>query len=188
MPAYPNASLPLAVADGMNYLVRVLNEPQSGRAVRIDSLRLYRSWQRLGRVLLHIVLPLGVGSLIYILWRTPMLRVFRWSDALGIATGVFRLRHLFAPYGKILPAWALFNLPAALWMYAMAAWFELALLGSDRRYRWIWLSIALCLGVGSELGQLCHVVPGTFDGKDVAFYLAGWIAAIICTPKKEISC
>ncbi len=149
---------------------------------------LHVSWQRLGRVLLHIVLPLGVGSLIYILWRTPTLRVFKWSDALGIASGVFRLRHFFAPCRQILPAWALFNLPAALWMYAMAAWFELALLGRDRRYRWIWLSIALCLGVGSELGQLCQVLPGTFDGKDVAFYLAGWIAAIICTPKKELSC
>lgn len=82
---------------------------------------LHVSWQRLGRVLLHIVLPLGVGSLIYILWRTPTLRVFKWSDALGIASGVFRLRHFFAPYRQILPAWALFNLPAALWMYAMAA-------------------------------------------------------------------
>jgi hypothetical protein len=131
---------------------------------------------------------LGIGSLIYILWRTPTLRVFRWFDALGISSGVFRLRHLFAPYRKILPAWALFSLPAALWMYAMAAWFQMALLRSDRRYRWIWLSIALSLGVGSELGQLCHVVPGTFDREDVVFYLAGWSAAIICTPKKEISC
>jgi len=68
----------------------------------------------------------------------------------------------------------------------MVAWFQMALSGSDRLIRWIWLSIALTLGVGSELGQLCRLVPGTFDGRDVAFYLAGWIAAIVCTPKKEI--
>jgi hypothetical protein len=150
--------------------------------------RLHRSCRRLCRVLLHIILPLGVGSLIYILWRTPTLRVFRWFDTLGVAPEVFRLRRFFAPYRAILPAWALFSLPAALWMYAMVAWFQMALLRSDRRCRWIWLFIALSLGVGSELGQLCHVVPGRFDGEDVAFYVAGWIAAIFCTPKTEISC
>jgi len=45
---------------------------------------LHTSCRRLGRVLLHIILRLGIGSLIYILWRTPTLRVFRWFDTLGI--------------------------------------------------------------------------------------------------------
>jgi hypothetical protein len=148
--------------------------------------RLHNSLRRVGRVFLHIVLPLAVGSLIYILWRAPTLRVFRWFDTLGIASWIFRLRQFFAPYRAVVPRWVLFSLPAALWMYAMVAWFQTALLGSDRRFRWIWFSIALGLGVGSELGQLCRVVPGTFDGKDVAFYLAGWVAAILYTPKEEI--
>lgn len=147
---------------------------------------LHTSCRRLGRVLLHIILRLGIGSLIYILWRTPTLRVFRWFDTLGITWWILRLRQFFAPCRAFVPAWALFSLPVALWMYAMVAWFQMALSGSDRLIRWIWLSIALTLGVGSELGQLCRLVPGTFDGRDVAFYLAGWIAAIVCTPKKEI--
>ena len=145
------------------------------------------SWQSLGRVLLHIVLPLSVGSPIYILWRSPTLRIFRWLDTVGVSPGVFRLRQFSAPYRAIVPSWILFSLPAALWMYAMVAWFQMALLQCDKRTRWIWLSIALTLGVGSEFGQLCRVVPGTFDGKDVAFYPAGWIAAIVCTPKKGLS-
>ena len=162
----------------MIYIVQGYDSQPSMLASDQRRERLHTSCRRLGRVSLHIVLPLGVGSLIYILWRSPTLRVFRWFDTLGIASWIFRLRQLFAPYRAVVPA--------ALWMYAMVAWFQMALLQSDKRTRWIWLGIALTLGVGSELGQLCRVVPGTFDGKDVAFYLAGWIAAIVCTPKKEI--
>jgi len=189
-PLFPHsrrrARLSLAIRDAMIYIVQGCDFQPSMLANGPRWERLHRSWRRISRVVLHIILPLGVGSLIYILWRTPTLRVFRWFDTLGLGSEIFRLRQSFAPYRAVVPRWVLFSLPAALWMYAMAAWFQMALSRSDRRTRWIWLSIALSLGVGSELGQLWRVVPGTFDGRDVAFYLAGWIAAIVCTPKREI--
>lgn len=140
------------------------------------------------RILLHIILPLGIGSLIYVLWRVQTLRVFVWFDALGVSPEVLHVRQWFKHYGETLPAWVLFSLPASLWMYSMVAWFQMALLQSDVRCRATWHSIALSLGVGTELGQLWGVVPGTFDLKDVAFYVAGWTAAILCTSEKEIPC
>ena len=189
-PLFPHSGrrsrLSLAICDAMIYIVQGCDFQPSMLANDQRREQLHRSCRRICRVVLHIILPLGAGSLIYILWRTPTLRVFRWFDTLGLASRIFRLRQFFAPYRAVVPRWVLFSLPAALWMYAMVAWFQMALLRSDRRTRWIWLSIALSLGVGSELGQLCRAVPGTFDGKDVAFYLAGWIAAILYTPKKEI--
>ena len=64
---------------------------------------------RIGRVLIHIVLPVAFGSIVYILWRAPTLRVFRWIEALGLLNAVLQLRHWSRPATAILPTWFLFR-------------------------------------------------------------------------------
>lgn len=150
--------------------------------------KLRKLWGHLGRVFLHIILPLGIGILIYIFWRSPTLKIFVWLDVAGLSSEILRTRQWVYPYGEVLPKWIIFSLPAALWMYAMVSWFQMALLPSDRQSRWIWLSAAFILGVGSEVGQLFQTIPGIFDSSDVTLYIIGWMMAIFSASQKEAFC
>jgi len=71
-------------------------------------------------------------------------------------------------------------------MYAMVSWFGATWKGASSAWSCLWMLVALVVGVGSELGQLAGVVPGTFDTIDVVFYLLGWSAAFIRVMKRDI--
>lgn len=131
------------------------------------------------RYLLHGVLPVVAGAAIYVLFRSPRLRVFDWLQAAGLGGAVPAARAWARPAVDVLPEWLLFSAPDGLWIYGLTACLALVWRGEPGRARRLWLCLPILLGGGGELGQLAGLVPGVFDPADLLLSLAAWGAAIL---------
>ncbi|HSU14625.1 hypothetical protein [Longimicrobium sp.] len=120
------------------------------------------------------MLPIALGSAVYLLWRSPRLRVFRWMEAASLDGALASARAVVA--GIRLPGWMLFSLPDALWVYAFVACMALIWRGKPVRQAAFWIALGPALSLGSELAQLAGIVPGTFDPAD--FWLGALASAI----------
>jgi len=108
-----------------------------------------------------VALPIVFGAAIYIWFRDSNILVFRLFDALGIS-----LPDRLDPGSLANPIFC--SLPDGLWVFAFASWMRL-IWGRH----WFWCNLPVSLATGSEIGQLFHLVPGTFDVLDVLFYSIG---------------
>ena len=98
------------------------------------------------------VLTLIIGGLIYILFRTDSLVMFKWFAALSLDKPIEYLRDSTLTVKNHLPDWFLFSLPDGLWIFSYITF---------------------------ELGQLFNIVPGTFDAIDLIFYIAGAVFPLV---------
>jgi hypothetical protein len=123
--------------------------------------------------LLHVILPVAVGTAIYLGWRDQDMWVNCWVDAIG-AKGLI-IRPDFP-----LPGWVKNSLPDGCWVYAYTSWMLLIW----RRVN-LWVVTGVVLAVGGELGQLKVVglVPGTYDNIDMACYLGGFLLSWVMYAK-----
>jgi hypothetical protein len=137
-----------------------------------------KSWNALPAVL-HVIVPLILGALIYVLWRKDTLLVFDWLRACRLEQPTATLRQLAKPLGETLPRWVLFSLPDGLWVYATVSCMLLIWRRSSGIAATIWVLMGPFLGIASELGQLFRVVPGQFDIKDMFLYFAGSVTAVV---------
>lgn len=130
---------------------------------------------------MHVVLPFVAGTTIYTLWRSSRLFVFEWYKAFGLSGWISQMRRLALPYRHDLPSWFLYSLPDALWVYSFTAALALIWAGQGRCLNRLgWLLIPSVLALGGEVGQLLHVVPGTFDWSDViAYVVAGAVGSLL---------
>jgi hypothetical protein len=131
------------------------------------------------RYALHVAVPVILGAAIYVLFRSPRLRVFQWLDAMGLGTTVPAARVWARPLADRLPEWLLFSAPDGLWVYGLTACLALVWRGEPGRARWAWLCVGLALGAGGELGQWMGLVPGVFDPADLLLCVAAWGAALV---------
>lgn len=117
----------------------------------------------------HGVLPVCIGGLIYVGWRTETLAVFSWLHAIGVDSTAFRS----VANAVELPRTLLYCLPGGLWAYSFS--WSLAMLwgDSESKVRKLWLAVPWIAAVSSELGQLVQVLPGTFDLLDLVAYVGG---------------
>jgi len=114
-----------------------------------------------------VLLPIAIGIAIYVGWRTTSLLIFNWMAFLGIPHDVFRP-------AVNLPPTILYSLPDGCWVLAGTSWM---LLIWQRFHPWIFVFAALA--IGGEFGQAVHLVPGTFEWTDIAFYLGGFVLASV---------
>lgn len=120
----------------------------------------------------HVVTPLVLGSLIYVLFRHESLLVFDWLERLGVDDHAQALRACCSQWK--LPDWVAYSVPDGLWCWAATAWLWMIW----KRIN-CWTLTPLALAWGSEIGQLAHLVPGTFDLADLFSYSLGGLAAPI---------
>jgi hypothetical protein len=111
------------------------------------------------------ILLLVIGSAIYAVWRSRSLLMFQWFDAAGIAPLIDRIRAYFQLVQ--VPSWIRYSLPDALWGCSGVFLFSAIWAGSRSSLRYFWIFLAPCLALAGELGQLLHVIPGTFDSVDL---------------------
>ena len=132
---------------------------------------------------IHVLSPIAVGGLIYVRWRNANLLMFQWFRALGVQGLISWLRTGAGETTGWL-YWVAYSLPDGLWVYALTA--LMILLWRDARspFKFVWLSLGLLLGAGSELGQLAGFVPGSFDVIDLLVCLAAVAAAMVFTSGK----
>lgn len=128
----------------------------------------------------HVCLPIILGAGIYTLWRSKRLLVFTWYRCLGLGPLVISIREGAASMRHLIPAFVLYSIPDALWVYSFtflmySVWFGCPKTNGRR----FWIFLPLALAVGAEFGQLFRIVPGTFDLIDIAGYVTAWGAATV---------
>ena len=114
--------------------------------------------------------PLSIGGLIYILFRTDSLLMFRWLDMLG-ATAFIQSCRKYMIDRLNLPDWIIFSLPDALWVFSFTSLMLIIWHGKFSYNSIFWLLLAPIIGLFSELGQLVGIIPGTFDIIDLLLIL-----------------
>ena len=116
-------------------------------------------------------LPVIVGGLIYLTYRTDTLLMFGWFNKIGLSDTIELLRSNQQMQNLTIPSWVKFSLPDALWLFS----FNYVLLTlwnfNLNRQSAFWLFLAPTIGLFSEVGQLIGVVPGTFDVMDLLLLL-----------------
>lgn len=105
-------------------------------------------------------IPLSIGILIYLLFRTDTLL---YNKTIG---------YLFHPIAKANSPFTVFltsSLPDGLW--AMSYSMLIFYIRKDTTiHTFLWALIAPLIGIGSEIGQWLSIIPGTFDIFDIIAY------------------
>lgn len=133
------------------------------------------------------IFSLFIGGGIYLFFRTEKLLMFKWINSLGAEGVLNKIRLITLNFRPSIPDWLLYSLPDGLYVFSyvslmLAVWNMKFTLTS---IFWI-LNIPLIIIV-SEIGQLLLIVPGTYDIKDLSFYLLGTILPFFCLRKKVIT-
>jgi hypothetical protein len=127
----------------------------------------------------QVILPMFVGGLIYITWRSDRLTMFEWFHLIGIDETIQTWRTLFLPTREYLPNVLLYSGPDGAWVYSMTAFFSLIWANTRTLAAFLWTHLAFTLGLGSELLRLFDFVPGTFDILDAVFYTLAWLVSLV---------
>ena len=123
------------------------------------------------KVILHIVLPIFIGSMIYVLFREKNLLMFDWFSYLKVGFIIDFLRNNFYEHRIYIPKSILFSLPDALWVYSFTMF--LSIYFKNR----IILSVIFVGSIITEILQLWFVT-GTFDIYDVIYMFVLYLIAM----------
>ena len=116
---------------------------------------------------LFVILPIGVGTGIYVGWRSTSLLVFGWMATCGVPQDFFRQT-------ANLPHPLLYSLPDGCWVFAGTS---CMLMIWRRLHAWVFVFVALA--ICTEFGQAVQVIPGTFEWNDITFYVSGFFLPMI---------
>ena len=133
---------------------------------------------KLRKVILHITLPIFIGSMIYVLFREKNLLMFEWFNYFRLDFIIDFLRNNFYKYRTYIPKSVLFSLPDALWVYSFTMF--LSIYSKNR----IILSAIFVGSIITEILQLWFVV-GTFDIYDVIYMFTLYLIAMYFIKKFE---
>ncbi len=157
------------VEAGINYLLRV------------SMLNLH-----LRTAIIHCVLPIVLGGLLYILFRSTHLRMFEWVSEFGFDNIIFSVRGSIGEFKNSVPKWIYFSLPDGLWVYSFTSAL-LIIWRKNRRQARLWILVPFTLGVIIEILQLFHLFPGTFDILDLIFSITFFALSVqVFRSKKTI--
>lgn len=130
------------------------------------------------KVILHIALPIFIGSMIYILFREKNLLMFEWFNYFKLGFIIDFLRNNFYKYRTYIPKSVLFSLPDALWVYSFTMFLSIYLKNK------IILSTVFIGSIIMEILQFWFVA-GTFDIYDVIYMFSLYLIAIYFIKKFE---
>ena len=134
------------------------------------------------------IVCLTIGSMIYLCFRSESLLMFHWAHAAGLSEGMQLIRDAARPFRLTLPSWSNYSLPYSLWvlsyMFAQrAVWHDSHDLGSC-----LWILSVPIIAIISELAQALQIIPGTFDGVDLAMLAtAAIVGTIACFMRNSTS-
>lgn len=129
--------------------------------------------KRVTFLFLYSFAPLLAGTLIYLLWRSDSLVVFRWLDVIGLSDFVTEVRENVGISATDLPEWIRFSMPDGLWVFAATTALGAVWLEDWRVESTLWIALPLALACLVEIGQATGHIDGTFSAIDVAAYFAG---------------
>lgn len=132
----------------------------------------------IAKKIIHIFLPIFVGSMIYILFREENLLMFKWFKFLKLNFIINFLRYNFYKYRIYIPQSVLFSLPDAFWVYSFTMF--LSIYFKNR----IILSSIFVGSIIIEILQLWFII-GTFDIYDVIYMFTLYLIAMYFIKNKE---
>lgn len=124
-------------------------------------------------IVIHCFIPLFIGGLIYILFRSNTLNMFNWFETLGMDQIIKDLRGLFLLLKPNIPEWVYYSLPNALWVYSFTSGI-LLIWGKSLTF---WLITPVLFGVLVEFAQYFQIFPGTADIMDFVTGLFAFISS-----------
>lgn len=136
--------------------------------------------------LIHVILPLVIGGLIYVCFRSLSLRLFDWFEIIGLNSFLLSIRNLTYSFKTDLPLWVYFSLPDGLWVYSFSSALIIFWDNDFKKFK-LWSLIPLVLSVLIEILQVFDFFPGTFDFIDLIFSIMGLlISKIIINHKLKL--
>ncbi|GEN75490.1 hypothetical protein [Chryseobacterium hagamense] len=129
-----------------------------------------------------LFLPVLLGGIIYVIFRTEKLIMFRWFECLNISQEIFALKKYSNNY--VLPDWFIFSLPDGLWIYSYTSILLEIWKYSITKQNLFWIFSIPITAILSEFFQFFKIIPGTFDFTDVIFYLIGIMIPFISQQKQ----
>ncbi|QHC83880.1 hypothetical protein AS589_03275 [Empedobacter brevis] len=105
--------------------------------------------------------------LIYVLFRTSTLFLFKWIDFLNLEAIVFKFRNNFNFIINYLHPSILYSLPDALWLFSFINMIMLL----NYKSKYFYLLVPLCFSFVPEFLQYFKLFKGTFDILDIIYCL-----------------
>jgi hypothetical protein len=167
-------SQPSEISSGVYYL----NNPILGELVtliaRDEKIKILLSTsvstkQMNRRLILTVIIPLLISGVIYILFRTDSLIMFKWFANIGLGESIKALRHSIGQLN--IPNLIIFSLPDALWIFSFTSFMLIIWRDKFSAQSIPWIFIAPVAGLLYEIGQAFHFVRGTFDTTDLILIL-----------------
>ena len=129
-------------------------------------------------ITINIVLPLIIGSFIYIGFRNNNLKMFHWFENFGASNFIGKIRQLTINYRVYLPTWIYYSLPDALWTYSFSSAYLILWKGNIKAIKY-WLLLPFVFSCMVELGQAIGIVRGTFDIVDLILCFLAIIVSVL---------
>lgn len=128
------------------------------------------------------LIPVILGGIIYMTYRADSLLMFKWfRNQVQINSLITFLRTNFTLQNLKIPNWAKYSLPDALWILSFTYLILLIWDFKINKQSIMWISFPPLIGLFSELGQLIHIIPGTFDITDLIFLIIAILAPFYYT-------
>ncbi|MBS9775652.1 MAG: hypothetical protein KGV57_01010 [Fusobacterium sp.] len=128
-----------------------------------------------------IFLPLLIGVLIYLLYRSKNLFYFNFIHYLKVNDYVETARTIATFYRKFFPTWVIYSLPDGLWFFSAGAVFLLC--RNKYVFHLFWYSILcvfiLCLEYFQKIYGGHGTAIGTFDKNDLFAYSGAYILIVL---------
>lgn len=126
---------------------------------------------------------IAIGGIIYTLWREQNLLMFEWFKIIGVLCTIDNIRNITSIYYSIIPKWVCYSLPNALWLFG-GIFLLISIWKHSCFEQYIWIGVFIIIAIGSEIGQLVGVIPGTWDFFDMLLMIVSILLAISLNRKK----
>ena len=119
----------------------------------------------------HVIVPVFIGGVIYICFRTKSLLIFDWIDYFGLTQMVDFIRNKTKYLYDYLPKQIIYSFPAGLWLYSFISFNILIWQRSNNRIKYFWIILPLVISIFSEVLQFFNLINGTYSNLDICFYI-----------------
>ena len=129
-------------------------------------------------IFINIILPIFIGGMIYILFRSQKLWLFHWFYALNLGEIINFMRSSVQEIKNFVPKTILFSLPDALWVYSFTMFISLFF------KNFYIVSSIFIMSMLTEILQL-FFVTGTFDIYDLIYMFLFYLLSIYILKKER---
>ena len=129
--------------------------------------------------ILHVIIPIFLGTLIYILFRKDSLTIFTWINTISLLDEVTVLRDTLSSFKEKLPEIILYSLPNGIWVYSATYLMGKIWKNCLKDIKvWFWIFLPFVFGIAAELSQLIQLIEGYYCPYDMLFYISFFILAL----------